>query len=196
MPPTLLGSMYELSMLSQKPRWGHGHAHLCSRREEKENRAGWNKDGLGCARSHEMGPESFPCPCTLGQANFCKAASDWTLKALTSSFCRSWPFSAEVQPCCHVRGAKYKRCLVVMHQKPSGRLVAPLGVGFGGRRWAVVRAHSSLGCSSPCYLPPGAPAVTTACFLTRKRNSREVLTWFCCYRLKHNLVSGRVVNAM
>lgn len=108
--PTSPGSMCELSVPSQKPWWGHGHTPLSSGREEKGIRAGWSKDGsgLGCARSHAMGLESLPRPRVLGQTDFCQAASDWALKALASSFCRPWPFSAEVHPHCHMRGVKCK----------------------------------------------------------------------------------------
>lgn len=46
---------------------------------------------------------------------------------------------------------------------------------------------------APAHLPPTAqrPGPGHSCCLTWKRNSREVPTHFCCYRLKHDLASGK-----
>lgn len=149
-----------------------------------------------------MGLESVPHPRVLGQTDFCQATSDWALKALASSFCRSWPFSAEVHPHCHVRGVKCKQCPVGMHQKLSGR-TGFATVGVSGICGSEVWWWEMEGCKglllprlwppAPAPLPPIAqhPSGDHSYCLTWKRNSREVPTCFCCFHLKHSLASGK-----
>lgn len=72
-------------------------------------------------------------------------------------------------------------------------------VGVGGTKgWGEVGHCKSsllprLSPAAPARLPPAAqrPGPDHSCCLTWERNSREDPTRFCCYRLKHDLASGK-----
>lgn len=167
-----------------------------SGREEKENRAGWRKDGSGLARigSDTMDLKSLPHPRLLGQAHFCQPSSDWALKAPASSFLQVLTLlsrGAPSLPC------QRRQMQAGMHQKAfwkdwvrrAGSRGHPWERGLGGRRRGVLRAPSVAGSPpSRCTMPRQRPQL----LLNLEEEQQGSFRWgFVTIVLKNNLASGK-----
>lgn len=70
----------------------------------------------------------------------------------------------------------------------------PAGLGFGSGRQGLDNPAPSQAAAAGASCPPAVaqcPGGDHSHCSTWKRSSREVLTCFCCYRLKTNLASGK-----